>query len=415
MDAIERRLTTDLAGAQAVVDLGHVARFAELDGGRPVNLVRLGMVLDALSRYLVDEGAMLYSVCGRELLSEAALTSKERMVLGRWTDEGLIEVTPDDGDRALELADLTGLPLVAVRDDPAAAARYPWLADGDGRVLRLIPRCGVAALVPMDAVMPEPGTAGERVIATAKVPTAGTGDGDTVDLPLPVEVLTGRGAARMSHTRVARRRFVRAVPADAAVPVLTRCWRCDGFDCPAFGERRPSGQPVPRLRDGVPVCPRHDEPVVDVGPRQAAFPVSIIVDDLPRRRLVVREGEPVLVGRDEGDPEVVSVAGWLHEAAAAWVSPVHLRLEARPEGLVITDLSENGTVVWQRSGPDDPGAARSLRRSAFALGEWDAVEVYTGIALMRGDRRLATIIGRDEPASVLVDAPTAVHRQVKAA
>jgi hypothetical protein len=415
MDAIEQRLTTDLAGAQAVVDIGQVVRFVDLDGGRPVNLVRLGMVLDALSRYLVDEGVMLYGVCARELLSEAALTSKERMVLGRWTDEGMIEVTPDDGERAPELADLTGLPLITVADPPQeTAARFGWLADGaGGRVLRLVARGGVAALVPADSAATDDDAA-VRVIASAKVPTAELTEGQAAELPLPAEVLTGRAAARMSHTRVGRGRFMRAEPGPEAAELLARAWRCDGFDCPAFGDRRAVGQPVPRVRDGVPVCPRHDEPVVDIGPRQAAYPVSIIVDDLPRQRLVVHEGTPVLIGRDDDDPDVVSVGRWLHEAAAGWVSPVHLRLEARPEGLIITDLSENGTVIWQRRGPDDRGAARSLRRAAYELGEWDAVELYTGIALMRGDRRLATVLGRDEPASVLVDAPTAAHQQVSA-
>ena len=91
MDTIEQRLTTDVTLAQAVVDLAEVARFVALDGGRPINLLRLGMVVDALSRYLIDAGAMLYPVAGREVLSEAALTSKERMVLGRWADDGLIE------------------------------------------------------------------------------------------------------------------------------------------------------------------------------------------------------------------------------------------------------------------------------------------------------------------------------------
>ena len=90
LDAIEQRLTTDVAGAQAVVDLGQVIRAVELDRGRPVSLVRVGMVVDALSRYLVDSGALLYGVAERSLLSEGALTSKERMVLGRWADDGLI-------------------------------------------------------------------------------------------------------------------------------------------------------------------------------------------------------------------------------------------------------------------------------------------------------------------------------------
>jgi len=131
-------------------------------------------------------------------------------------------------------------------------------------------------------------------------------------------------------------------------------------------------------------------------------------------------GSPVQVGRGSGEsspidpPEVVSVAPWLHEAAAAWVSPVHVRLEATEDGLIVTDLSENGAVVWQRKRPDDPGTARPLHGEAYTLGEWDSVELYTGIELVRADRRLAAVLGRDEVASVLVDAPTAAHHQVGA-
>lgn len=417
MDAIERRLTTDVVAAQAVVDIGAVARCVELDRGRPVNLVRIGMVLDALSRYLVDEGAMLYGVAERALLSDQALTSKERMVLGRWLDDGVIEVTSEVADRPAEIADLTGLPLIVLRPDPVLAQRYPWLTDGSGRALRLVPRGGVASLRPLsgeenvDAGRAAGGEDTARVVASAKVPTSG--NGEQVELPLPAEVLTGKPAARMSRVRVSGSRFHRGEPAGGdAGRLVTQSWRCDGYDCPAFGERRPVGQPVPRLRhDGVPVCPRHGEPVSDAGPRPAAYPVSIVVDDLPRRRIVVREGEPVEVGRAE-DPRVVSVTPWLHEAAASWISPVHVRLEVRDGDLVVTDLSENGTVVWQRTAPDDRGATRNLRRAAHRLGEWDTVELYTGIELARGDRRLVTVLGRDEPGSVLVDAPTAAHHQV---
>jgi hypothetical protein len=261
---------------------------------------------------------------------------------------------------------------------------------------------------------------------------AGTGAGDGTAagtgargpaprvLPLPVEVFTSRGAVRIARTLISWRRLLRAEPNPAHATLLSRQWRCDEFECPVFGEHRRIGQPVPRLRGEVPVCPRHDRPVVDVGPRQAARAVSIVVDDLPRRRLVVRAGRPLSVGRTEtglvgpDDPELVSVAPWLHRAAVTWISPVHLRLEVCDEGLLVTDLSENGTVVWQRKGPDDPGAARPLHRESYPLGEWDSVELYTGIELVPGDRRLAAVLGRDEPASVLVDAPTAAHHQVGA-
>src|SRR5262245_17559129 len=148
MDTIEQRLTTDVTLAQAVVDLSEVARFVALDGGRPINLLRIGMVVDALGRYLIDAGAMLYPVIGREMLSESALTSKERMVLGRWADDGIIEVTPVVSDRPAEVADFTGIPLIAVQDPREFAGRFPWLSDSPERVLRLVPRTGSAALTP---------------------------------------------------------------------------------------------------------------------------------------------------------------------------------------------------------------------------------------------------------------------------
>jgi hypothetical protein len=433
MDTIEERLTTDVTRAQAVVDLGEVARWDDLDGGaRPVNLVRVGLVIDALGRYLVDGGATLYGIVARELLSESALTSKERMVLGRWADDGLIEVTPAVGDRPVEVADLTGLPLIALHPYPELAARFPWLADGSGRVLRLTPRSGMAALSPMESIpaagsgsagsVAGSGSAGtaEHAVGRAKVPplepTAG-GDGAAqpepghVTLPAGLESFRERGV-RLARIRIARRRFVRAEPAGGKTAPVSREWRCADADCPAFSGRRQIGQPVPRMRNGVATCPRHERPVVDVGPRHPGYPISIVVDDLPRRRLVVRPGQPLRFGRAEDDPDVITVAPWLHQAATAWISPVHLEFEVRDGALVVTDLSTNGTVVWQRTGPDDRGSTMSLHRASQPLGEWDSVELYTGIEVAHGDRRPAAVLGRDEPVSVLLDAPTAALRQL---
>ena len=458
MDTIEQRLTTDVEWAQAVVDLGDVIRHDALDGGRPVNLVRVGMVVDALSRYLVDGGAMLYGVVSRDLLSESALTSKERMVLSRWADEGLIEVTQEVGDRVPEVAHLSGLPVVTLRPFPAElAGRFPWLADGSGRVLRLTVRHGVTHLSPLDggtvedepgssapvtgrASVPRPGdngsgagtadraSSGSAASGSTASATGGAGDGSAPRasgaeggasdapapaagpaLPWPAEGLLGRGAARISRAVVTRHRFMRAEPAGT---LARRRWRCPGMECPAFGEHRRGGQPVPRLRGGVPVCPRHGEPLTDIGPRAAAFALSLVVDDLPRRRLMVRAGAPLRVGRGSDDPEVVAVGEWLYKGAANWVSPVHVRFEAEDGLLTVFDESANGTTVWQRKGPEDPGTARVLRRESVVLGDWDSVELYTGIELTHGDRRISVVLGRDEPSSVLWDAPTAAYRHV---
>jgi len=404
MDSIERRLTTDVTLAQAVVDLGEVARFAALDDGRPVNLLRIGVAIDALSRYLLDAGAMLYGIAGRDLLADAAFTAKERMVLGRWLDDGLIEVTPEVADRPVEVADLTGLPLVTVRSMEQYAERFPWLRDSPHRVLRLRPRAGSGVLVPADGADLDPPEAPKVAVGKAQVAVSG----DATGYP---EVFATHGAQRVSHTRVVRRLVTRAEPSGLGASLVAREWRCAEPDCPSFGERRAIGQPVPRMRGGVPTCPRHGGHLRDVGPRPAACAVSVVVDDLPRLRFAVREGRPVRVGVDDGE-DLISVAQWAHASARAWIGPAHVRLELRDGRLVATDISANGTAVWRRSGPDDPGRTTWLYGSEYTLNDWDSVELYTGIELMLGDRRLATVLARSEPVSVLVDAPTAPMRQL---
>jgi hypothetical protein len=573
MDTIEQRLTTDVTLAQAVVDLGDVARFVALDGGRPINVLRLGMVVDALARYLIDAGAMLYPVAGRELLSEAALTSKERMVLGRWADDGLIEITPVVADRVVEIADFTGLPLVAVRDPRPFAQRFPWLLDAPERILRLAPRAGGAVLTPAAEDMPLPPsltplvargkatlqivplnppaeepttngaepaeigaasvadgadeavTDGDRECAEAAQETAPAGvsgapkpkptvvddDGETwvrssaaaaktaaaaaatslassiatsaaatrstmdqpaaatngsngtstaagasaassgdpapitkdgpeslpesltpdpapggwneSDKPAPsptvhpptkteVESFVVRGSQKFGRTRVVRRRFTRADPSGIGAALLAREWRCVEAECPAFGRYRRIGQPIPRMRAGVPACPRHGEAVKDVGLRPAAYAVSVVVDDLARRRFVVSSDRPVVVGRDPGDPDDIAVGAWLHEASAAWIAERHVRLEVVDSVLVVTDTSENGTLVWKRAMPDSPEETERIYHRSYALRGWDSVELYTGVELVLGDHRLATIVG-SEPASVLLDAPTVASRLVQ--
>ncbi|GAA0718052.1 hypothetical protein Drose_34620 [Dactylosporangium roseum] len=444
MDTIEQRLTTDVTLAQAVVDLAEVARFMALDGGRPINLLRLGMAIDALSRYLIDAGVMLYPVVGREVLSESALTSKERMVLGRWADDGLIEVTPVVADRPVEIADFTGLPLIVVRDVPQYATRFPWLADSPERILRLIPRAGGAVLNPAGEPVP-PKDGKERLVVMGKAtlpiipvdPPSADASADESPAPSPSsssaadadgsppapaaaaaadgkagpQSFKARGSQRFGRTRVVRRRFTRAEPSGVGAALMAREWQCGEPDCPAFGRFRKIGQPVPRMRAGVPACPRHGQPLKDVGPRPRAFAVAVVVEDLARRRFVVSSEHPVVVGREPAGPEDVSVGSWLHEAAAAWIAKEHVKLAVDGDRLVVTDTSDNGTVIWKRSAPDIKEETERLYRKSYKLDGWDSVELYTGVELVIGDHRLQTVVG-SEPASVLLDAPTVALRLV---
>src|SRR5215470_1526060 len=209
LDAIERHLTTEVALAQAVVDVGEIAWYEALDGGRPVNLLRLGQAVDAFARHLGEDAVMVYPVAGRDLLTDADLTSKERMVLGRWSGDGLIEVVQQVADRVPEVGDITGLPVITIDGFPRMEARYPWLRGQPERVLQLVP-----------------GDGGARILGGQPVPVQPDGPGATL---------------------------------------LSRIWRCPRRDCPTFGDRRAATQAVPRMRSGVPVCPRHDEPLVNSG------------------------------------------------------------------------------------------------------------------------------------------------------
>jgi hypothetical protein len=165
------------------------------------------------------------------------------------------------------------------------------------------------------------------------------------------------------------------------------------------------------MRAGVPACPRHGEALKDIGTRPAAFAVSVVVEDLARRRFVVGIDRPVVVGREPADPDDVAVGQWLHEAAAAWIAKEHLRLEVRDGRPVVTDTSENGTLIWKRSAPDIKEETERIYRKSYRLTGWDSVELYTGVELIVGDQRLQTIVG-SEPASVLLDAPTGALRLV---
>ncbi len=353
LDAIERHLTTESALAQAVVDLGHVAWYDALDGGRPVSLLRAGQLVDALSRHLGEDAVMVYAVAGRDLLTDADLTSKERMVLGRWAGDGIIEVVPVMADRVPEVADITGLPVVTMDGFPGLENRYPWLRGMPERVLQLIAAEG-----------------GARIIGGHPAP----GGADA------------RGAS-----------------------LLGRIWRCPRRDCPTFGDRRGNTQAVPRMRAAVPVCPRHEEPLINAGARPPSLTLVLMVDGTVCQRFVVRAGWPLVVGRSPEEPDGLMIGSYLSGTAAQMISRNHVRLELRDEGLSVTDLSTNGTVVRARSGPySSPDEVHLNGGAPYLLKPWDNIELHTGVVLARADSMPTAPAGGY--GSVMGDAPTITMR-----
>src|ERR1700754_4950888 len=146
LDAIEARLTTDPALARAAVDLSEVVRYADLDGGRPASVLRLGLVIDALGRHVSEENVPVYAVVPRLLLSDGDLTSNERMVVRRWADDGKVEVVPQLDDRVYEVAEMLGLPVLTRSREERFRSARPWV-DEPGRLLAAVPGAGGPVLV----------------------------------------------------------------------------------------------------------------------------------------------------------------------------------------------------------------------------------------------------------------------------
>jgi hypothetical protein len=357
LDSIQRRLCTDPTVARAVVDLVPIIRARELDDGRVVNLVRLGLVIDALGQSLNDPGARVYVVMDRALLSDLELTSNEKMVLRRWSDDGLVDTLAEVDDRVLEVAAFTGLPVISRDDFARFVPRHPWIAGTPQRFLRPVPGVGGAAL------MTRPGPANGPAEPQFDQPT---------------------------------------------LAILSRYWRCQQPGCVAFGTPGPAAPP-PRIRGGRPFCTRHDEQLVDAGPRQQTVPVAIWIGGAERGRFAVPADRPVVVGRAPDDPQGVRLGEFLDDEAVQWVSRSHVRLELVNGALTVTDTSTNGTVVHAQGGPDGATNRVTLSRGQqYSMGDWDAVELHEGVALTRADRPRPA--GPSDEAPVMAEAPTVAIR-----
>lgn len=347
LDSIERRLSTDVTVARAVVDLASVARNTALDGGRAISVLRLGLVIDALGTHLSDSGADVFVVVDRGLMSDLELTSNEKMVLRRWADDGLVEALPEVEDRVPEVAGHTGLPIISRDDYARFAGVQPWLAARPDRLLSPVPGVNGAALMSKPA---PPGT------------------------PPPVD------------------------PAVAAV--VGRLWHCSaGMGC-LFGTPG-TGQPPPRIRGGRALCPVHGTPLSDAGPRQASVPMAVLIGGAERGRFGVGADRPTTVGRSPDGPDGIRLGELLDEDALQWVSRSHIQLEMRGNAVQVTDGSTNGTTVLV-GGPHGE-AVRLHRGEQRVLGDDDVVQLYRGVEVVRADRRREQ---PDEAVPVMAEAPT---------
>jgi FHA domain len=165
------------------------------------------------------------------------------------------------------------------------------------------------------------------------------------------------------------------------------------------------------MRSGVPVCPRHEEPLSNLGPRLPSLTMVVMVNGTVRDRFVVRAGRPLVVGRSPDDADGITIGSYLSGDAAAMISRNHVRLDLRDESLVVTDLSTNGTIIGSRTSPF--AAADEVRLASgapYPLKPWDSVELHHGVVLVRADSGLMRKAGG--PGSVMGDAPTISIRPI---
>jgi hypothetical protein len=371
LDAIEARLTTDPALARAVVDLAEVVRYADLDGGRPASMLRLGLVIDALGRHVAEESVPVYAVAPRGLLSDADLTSNERMVVRRWADDGVVEVVPEMGDRVLEVAELIGLPVLTRSRAELFRDRRPWV-DEPGRLLAAVPGAGGPVLVAR--------------VGRGEIPAVGE-------------------------------------PSPMGAKLLARVWRCPESNCGAFGAdgdsdspfadmrktTSPVAQPPPTLKAGVPSCPRHGTKLTDAGPRPAIEVLSVRIDDVNRRRFVVAAGQPIVVGRAPEDGDGVMLGQWLTEDARKWISRGHAKFSLEGDELTVQDVSTNGTGIRPGGSADDDERITLARQETRKLADEDVVELYAGVNV--GRAKMWANGGVSQPSSVMSDAPTMAIRK----
>ncbi len=357
LDAIERRISTDPTAAGGVVDLGEVVRRADLDGGRPAYLLRLGVIVDTLAKHLSDGAVAMYAVADRSLLSDTDLTANERMVIRRWSDDGKVEVIrtggPPAAQRIREVAALTGLPLLTRQP-----GGYPGLS----------------------------------------YTTATTANG-----PILVPQMIGPGPAAPAAVLGRNWRCPEPGCASFGPPGMREP---DPFGPPPEELTEPVSQPPPQVIGGVPHCARHGAPLQDLGPRPRAVSLAVRVGGVSWHRFPVTEAAPVTVGRAPEDPDGVGVGLALDERGLRWVSRSHVRFELRGHTVQVVDTSTNGTTVLLRKAPGDtPRRAPLGHGEGTTLGEWDTVELYEGVELGRADRTAGPVAGAPT-VSVMAEAPT---------
>lgn len=375
MNDLEKHLASHPEDADALVDLSNVVRASDLGTPGLRSLDRLRLVVDALAQRLGDRRATVYAVADRSLRGGALEFPDPTDVvrLGQWAGRGLIEELPDADRRLLDLAEMTGVPVVSRDGFADFRLSHPWIQGNTTQFL---------------APRPAPGR-------TVVLEQRDMGVRAAVDISRKMEESDFKeyGLLRGRHRR-------------PLTDVLRRRWRCPVDDCRRHGTRATREQ-LPQMRGGTPVCRVHRSALLDDGPRPATVQLKLLVEGECVHRFTLTGGTVTGIGRAPGDGGI-ALQDLVPEQLVRRVSRRHLEIRVAETEISVQDVSSNGTRVWRPDAAGGPGVWRELQPGkAAVLQVRHVAELAPGVTLTRSGRRFPAEIRAGWPSSAGGDTTTA--------
>lgn len=136
------------------------------------------------------------------------------------------------------------------------------------------------------------------------------------------------------------------------------------------------------------------------------------VGGLIRRRFVLSEEQPVVVGRAPEQSGGIMLGQWLNDEARRWISRAHVRFELRVGEVIVTDVSTNGSGIRPGGSMAESDRIALAPQQSRVLDAGDMVELYPGVQVGRPGELPAG--APYTPTSVMAEAPTMAMRLPRA-
>ncbi|RKN11963.1 FHA domain-containing protein [Streptomyces radicis] len=357
LEALEPHLAAGRQEADALVDLSNVVRdtrIGERGAARPPrSLHRLRLVVEALARHTSDSAVTVYAIADRSLprAPHEYADPAEPRLLRRWIERGLVEEAPDADDPLLELADVTGLPVISNDDFDDFRTAHPWIQGNTTQFLGVVPILGGTA------VALRPRAMGVRT---------------------PAQI-----SRKLEESDLKAHGLLQGRARKPITAVVKRYWSCPHRGCQLYDRARGGAVRLPLLRGGTPLCELHRVPLVDDGPRTGIAQLKLHVRGECVRRFTLDVGTRVTLGRAP-EPEGIALHGLVPVPLLRRISRGHLEVTVEENGLLLRDLGRggtrllrHGTAEWRPLNVEEP--------THFNLG--DVAELTPGVTVTRSGRR----------------------------